>query len=105
VQTPDSGAGDESAHLAGILVRTDPGKLEEVAAALDDMHGVEVHHSDAATGKLVVTLESPSRRDAEEGLRGIQAMPGILLAEPVYHYVDREDTAGPPELQIRGGCS
>lgn len=90
-------------HLAGILVRVEPAHLEVVAAALDRLQGVEVHHRDAPGGKLVITLESPSRERAEEALRGIQAMPGIHLAEPVYHYVDRE-SAGVDSSTTPGGC-
>ena len=90
-------------HLAGILVRLEPAHLETVAAALDCLQGVEVHHGDASAGKLVITMESPSRERADETLRGIQAMPGVYLAEPVYHYVHREG-AGGDSNPTPGGC-
>ena len=52
------------------------------------MNGVEVHHQDAASGKLVITLEAPSVEMSVEMLRSIRTVSGVLLAEPVYHYLD-----------------
>jgi len=94
----------EPVHLAGILVRVQPADLEQVTAALNSIQGVEVHHRDAPAGKLVITLESLSRQGAEEALRGIQGMPGVRVAEPVYHYVDRDGALG-DSTTTPGGCS
>jgi nitrate reductase NapD len=90
-------------HLSGVLVRVQPADLERVAAALDDLPDVEVHHRDGPAGKLVITLESTSREGTEEAVRRIQLMPAVLLADPVYHYVDRADT-GDDSNPNSGGC-
>ena len=104
MQSPRRTTAPEGAlHLAGVLVRFKPAHLQVIAAALEGLQGVEVHHRDEAAGKLVITIESPSREAADEALRGIQAMPGILLAEPVYYHVDREDP-GSDSNTTPGGC-
>jgi nitrate reductase NapAB chaperone NapD len=78
-------------YLTGILVRARPSRQTEAVQALAGMEGVDVHHQDAAAGKIVVTLEARSLDEAIRGLRRIQAHPSVYLAEPVYHYVEGHD--------------
>ncbi|MBK6336719.1 MAG: chaperone NapD [Betaproteobacteria bacterium] len=59
--------------------------------------GVEVHHTDAATSRVVVVQEAPTIEDEVDGLRRIQALPGVVAAEMVYHYfADDPSLAGTP---------
>jgi periplasmic nitrate reductase NapD len=82
-------------HLSGILVQVTPSRIEQTEESLTRLNGVDVHHRDAATGKIVATLETPSREDAVQRLREIRKLPGVYVAEPVYHYVG-EDAPEPP---------
>lgn len=75
-------------HLSGILVRTEPSRLDEVLEALGSIPGVKIHQREDSSGKAVITHEAPSRKEAEAGLYRIRSAPGVLLAEPVYHYVE-----------------
>jgi len=65
---------------------------------LNGLDGIDVHHIDAATGRIVITQEAESIKDEVEGLKRIQALPGIILAEMSYHNFedDRELLQGIP---------
>ncbi len=77
-------------NLSGILVVVSPSELEAAIAALNGLPGVEVHHTDAATGRIVVTQEAETVNDEVEGLKRIKALPGVAMAELVYHYLDED---------------
>ena len=85
---------DQSAtyNLAGLVVRTTPDALPQVRARLSALPGVDVHHEDPATGRLIVTLEVTGTFDRDR-LEDIRREPGIVSAELVYHYVE-PDTGG-----------
>jgi len=80
---------DQSAtyNLAGLVVRTDPDALSQVRARLSALPGVDVHHEEPATGRLVVTLEVTGTFDRDR-LEDIRREPGVVSAELVYHYVE-----------------
>jgi nitrate reductase NapD len=73
-------------NLSGILVITPPEHLEAMIATLNGLPGVEVHHSDPGTGRIVVVQEADSVDAGVAGLRRIQSLPAVALAEMVYHY-------------------
>lgn len=75
-------------NLSGILVVVTPRRMAEAIGRLNALPGVEVHHSDSATGKIVVTQEAPTVEDEVEGLRRIQMLPHVLVAEMVRHHLD-----------------
>ena len=52
---------------------------------LQQLDGIDVHHIDAATGRIVITQEAATISDEVDGLKRIQALPGIILAEMSYH--------------------
>ena len=52
---------------------------------LNQMDGIDVHHIDAASGRIVITQEAESISAEVEGLKRIRALPGIILAEMSYH--------------------
>ena len=87
-----------SFQIAGILVRAQPDCLHTVARRLAELPGVDVHQRDPSTGRLVVTLETTKVGEQEEGLARIRREPGVLAAEPSYHYVAPDETErdGPP---------
>ena len=75
-------------NLSGILVVSAPERLAEVKAALEAVPGVDVHHVDPATGRIVVVQEAPTVEDEVAGLQRLKALPGVVLAEMVYHYFE-----------------
>ncbi len=75
-------------NISGILVVVSASELEAGIAALKGLPGVEVHHTDGATGRIVVTQEAETVNDEVEGLKRIKALPGVLMSEMVYHYLD-----------------
>ncbi len=77
-------------NVSGILVVVSPSELEVGIAALNGLPGVEVHHTDEATGRIVVTQEAETVNDEVEGLKRIKALPGVAMAEMVYHYLDED---------------
>ncbi len=84
-------------NVSGILVVVSPSELEAGIAALNGLPGVDVHHIDETTGRLVVTQEAATVNDEVEGLKRIKALPGVAMAEMVYHYLDED---GPPSTTL-----
>lgn len=78
----------KSMNISGILVVVPPQRMESSIASLNALAGVSVHHTDHGTGRIVVTQEAESVSAEVEGLRRIQALPDVILAELVYHYFD-----------------
>jgi periplasmic nitrate reductase NapD len=80
-------------NLSGILVVTQPNQIEAVRGRLEQLPGVEVHHIEPETGRIVVVQEAESV-DAEVAALGrIKSLKGVTLAEMVYHVFDEP----PPE--------
>lgn len=85
-------------NLSGILVVTPPQELETTQEALNALDGVEVFHTDPQTGRMVVVQEAESVDDEVAGLQRIKALPGVSVAEMVYHYFgDEAQTSGASE--------
>jgi nitrate reductase NapAB chaperone NapD len=57
-------------------------------AALQTVPGVEVHHHDAATGRIVVTQETEATADPEREMKRLQELPDVVRVDLVYHYVE-----------------
>ena len=72
-------------NISGILVIVSPQRVDSMVAELNQMDGIDVHHIDAATGRIVITQEAESISDEVDGLKRIRALPGIILAEMSYH--------------------
>jgi len=89
-------------NISGILVVVSPAELENSITALNGLPGVEVHHTDAQKGRIVVTQEASSIREEAEGLKRIKALPNVVIAEMVYHFFEEDQEiidALPPELE------
>ena len=74
--------------IAGVVVRVTPDALTQVAAGLAGLPGVDVHHLEATTGRVVITLETDRQDDEGNRLERLRREPGVLSAELVYHYVE-----------------
>ena len=75
-------------NVSGIVVGLAPAVFTPALAALAAQPGVRVHQQDPRGSRVVVTQEAPSSEAQEEGLRRIQALPGVTHAELVYHFFD-----------------
>ena len=84
-------------HYAGILVVTDPGLFDRTVAALNELNGVEVHHTDREQGRIIAVQESETLPEQEAGLRRIQQLPHVQLAELVVHRVDDQGSFDEPD--------
>ena len=88
-------------NISGILVVVPPKHTRVTIDRLQALPGIEVHHIDAASGRIVITQEAESIPAEIDGLKRIRALPDIILAEMSYHYFgeDAEVLDGiPPEL-------
>lgn len=88
-------------NLSGILVVVAPSRVSTAVAELSALPGAEVHHVDADNGRIVVVQEADSVELELAALSRIKALPGVMLAEMVYHYFEEtpsEWDAVPPAL-------
>ncbi len=89
-------------NLSGILVVTKPEFQGEVVENLNALEGVEVHQVDEATGRIVAVQEAADIHAEIEGVKRIKAVPHVIMAEMVYHYLaedERTYEGMPPELE------
>jgi periplasmic nitrate reductase NapD len=77
-------------NLSGIVVICKPLNLPTVAAALAELPGVEVHFENPDQGKIVVVQEALSIAAEMNGLVRIKAIPGVILADMLYHYFEED---------------
>lgn len=80
-------------NISGILVVVPPAQVEDATRALNALPGVEVHHTEPATGRIVVVQEAETVDQEVAALCRIKALSGVMLAEMVYHVFDET----PPE--------
>lgn len=96
---------ESSFNIAGILVRTHPDNLSAVTAALSELPGIEVHHEESETGRVVVTCETPTVAEQHDGLMQIRRQAGVISADPVYHYVAPPEIPDGPDAPPTSGTS
>ncbi len=78
-------------NLSAILVITAPAEVNACMILLGDLPGITVHHSDPATGKIIVTQEAESIDVEIEGLKHIKSLHGVAMAEMIYHYFEQDE--------------
>lgn len=89
-------------NLSGILVVADPESQGQVVESLNALEGVEVHQVDEETGRIIAVQEAPDIHAEIDGLKRIKAVPHVIMAEMVYHYIADDKQAYeamPPELE------
>ncbi|MBI5329602.1 MAG: chaperone NapD [Betaproteobacteria bacterium] len=89
-------------NLSGILVVAKPEWRGHVVDALNALEGVEVHQVDEASGRIIAVQEAENIHAEIEGVKRIKALPHVIVAEMVYHYLaedERTYESLPPELQ------
>jgi nitrate reductase NapD len=72
-------------NISGILVIVSPERVESMVEHLKGIDGIDVHHIEATTGRIVITQEAETIKAEVDGLKRIRALPGIILAEMSYH--------------------
>jgi nitrate reductase NapAB chaperone NapD len=86
--------------VSGLRVTARPEDLTALQSMLSGRPGVTVEACDPAGGQLVVTQEFTTVRQHQDGLREIQALPGVLTADLVIHY---RDPGAPSDERSTGG--
>lgn len=82
-------------NVCGVLVHTVPDRADEVARALGEIPGSELHGA-ADGGRLIVTLEDTPQATALDGLAAIHRLPGVVAAALVYHGFDQDRGSAAP---------
>lgn len=82
-----------SMNICGVLVHAVPDRVDDVAAALARLPGVELHGRGDA-GRLIVTVEDSANGAASDGLARIHALPGVVSAALVYHHFEPDGMSG-----------
>lgn len=77
-----------SMNVSGILVMTSPAMVDEVIEQLEALDGVDVHFTDAARGRIVITQEAETISAEVEGLKRIRSLPQVTMAEMSSHYFE-----------------
>ena len=86
-------------NYSGILVVTTSDNLTSVRDALNALEGVEVHHTDESTARIIAVQEAENVKQEVAGLRTIKQLPGVVMAEMVNHYFgDTDEAISPDEL-------
>ena len=80
-------------HVSSLVVHARPERLAAIRAGLACLAGIEVH-AVAATGKLVVTLETESEHEIVARLTAISLLDGVLSATLVFHHVEPIEDRG-----------
>lgn len=80
-------------NICGVLVHARLDQMSQVKEQLEDIEGVEVH-SATEDGKLVVTVESESRRFVADTITGFTNVNGVLSASMIYQHSEDLATEG-----------
>lgn len=85
-------------NLSAILALLREDRFDAGMAMLAAQPGVEVHHRDPATGRVILIQEAESVNDEVDGLKAIKALPGVIFAELIYHVFEDDQSlqARPP---------
>ena len=90
--------GNHKMNLSGILIISTPSEIDTLIETLNAMPDVEVHHVDRDSNKLIVVQEAESIHNEVDGLKKIKKLPGIVLAEMVYHYLAEDESPAPENI-------
>jgi nitrate reductase NapD len=74
--------------FSGIVVTTTADRIAQVAAALNTLPGVQVHHTEPERSRLIVVQEAGTIDGEVEGMQRMRALPGVVDASLVFHMVD-----------------
>jgi nitrate reductase NapD len=89
-------------NISGILIIVAPENVDSIVKTLNALNGIDVHHIEQSSGRIIITQEAESIHDEIDGLKRIRALPGIVLAEMSYHSFEEDAenvTSIPEELE------
>jgi nitrate reductase NapD len=89
-------------NISGILVVVAPEQVNSTVETLAALQGIDVHHVELSSGRIIITQEAEAIHDEIDGLKRIRALPGIVLAEMSYHSFEEDTenvTSIPEELE------
>ncbi|MEW5788022.1 MAG: chaperone NapD [Pseudomonadota bacterium] len=78
-------------NLSGILVVARQGSQALVVDALNALEGVEVHQVDEVSGRIIAVQEAENIHAEIDGVKRIKALPDVIMAEMVYHYLAEDE--------------
>ncbi len=76
-------------NICGVLVHAKPGHALQVSQQLEKIPGVEIH-SLTDDNRMVVTVESETRRVIGDTISGFNKVENVLSASMVYQYSDTD---------------
>ena len=76
-------------NICGVLIHAKPGHVHQVSHHLEKIAGVEIH-SLTDDNRLVVTVESETRRIVSDTITDLQKVEHVLSACMVYQYSDTD---------------
>jgi nitrate reductase NapD len=75
-------------HISSLVVRAHPDRVSGVAARIGRLDIAEVALTDAATGKIIVTLETRDEDEIVAAMAALQRMAGVVSVALVYHQTE-----------------
>lgn len=76
-------------NISSLILGALPAQADQVAAALRQLAGVEVH-AIADDGRMIVSIESFSEGATVSTFETIRQLPGVLSASLVYHQYESD---------------
>jgi nitrate reductase NapAB chaperone NapD len=71
--------------ICSLVIQAIPEQLTTVSQLLDGMEGVEVHAQDKY-GKLIISIDHPSRRYCSEAMTDMTRIEGVMSTSLVFEY-------------------
>ena len=75
-------------NVCGLVVHVVPSDLRSAVEAIAAMPGCDVHLTEEATGRLVVTAMDDGDALALDRLTDIHRLPGVVSAALAYHHLE-----------------
>ena len=79
-------------HVASLVVRHHPDATAALASAIADMPGLDLALQEDTC--MVLVQESDGTRGLMESIDLLQALPGVVTVNLVYHHVERHEPSG-----------
>ena len=95
-------------NLSGIAVSVQADRFDDTVSKIEEIPGVEVYYRDPSSHRVVVVQEADSVDAEVSGLKQIKSIPGVVVAELVYHYFAEDESITnqlPRELDAETGIS
>lgn len=81
---------NDTTHISSLVVTAHPDRIDTVLEKIDAMPPVEIAATDPS-GKIVVTLITPSEAEIVEYLNQLNLIDGVATASLVYHQTDSDE--------------